>query len=89
MCVSCIPGYKCIGGIPYKCPVGTYQNQTGATGCIDSTAGSYIDVTGATGPAQMQTCPAGTYSEAGASKCTDCPAGTYNTTAGATGVYNV
>ena len=46
------------------------SKSNGATGCIDSTAGSYIGVTGATGPAQMQTCPAGTYSEAGASECT-------------------
>jgi len=85
-CASCNPGHKCNGGIQYECPVGTYQNQTGATSCIDSTAGSYIGVTGATGPAQMRECPAGTYSEAGASECTPCPAGTYSGTAGATDV---
>lgn len=59
---------------PKPCTPGTYQPSTGASTCIECTAGKY---TSAPAQKEPQLCPKGTYSGAKASTCAQCDQGKF------------
>ena len=79
------------------CPVGRYQNESGATDCIDCRVGSYQAASGSPvcspcragsyarrpGQAQCDSCTAGRSSAGGQSVCSDCAPGTISEGVGA------
>ena len=60
-----------------KCAGGTYQDETGATGCKLCPAGTYSLSTAATGADSCLACFAATFAPAGSSMCIPCIPGSY------------
>jgi hypothetical protein len=82
-CQGCSPGkYNTGGGHCYECPVGTHNNQTGATTCVDCEPGSVgINL----GWINCVKCPPGTSSsQPRSSYCFPCLPGTYAAQEGST-----
>lgn len=79
----CGPGSFTKNGKCELCPPGTYQENRGATSCLDCPAGTYSSVRGAQGLDICRECPEGTFqSSTGAtskSQCKKCPRGQSST----------